>query len=159
MNQRTPEEQVSEHVTAMRVAFRAELSTQLAATLFAKKTLDSTRYIETPFPDAYFSGEAVIDEAAVPALLAYAAALAKFQTELNERGTPVSLAAAKGLTTWIVSLYALCIPGQMPQARTLWAKLSEGAEGIEDAHTFLLRRAPSDVERTYFNYRPTVLLP
>lgn len=150
---------MAEHVTAMRVAFRMEVAGQLAAALFAKKTLDTTRQVEMPFPDAYFSGEAPLDEAAIPALMAYAAALVKFQNELNERGTSITTAAAKGMTTWIVSLYAMSIPGLLPQAQELWAKLEHGAEHLEDAHKFLLRRAPSDVERTYFAYRPVALLP
>jgi hypothetical protein len=158
LDKKTPEDLVRQHVAAMRVAFRTELAGELAAALFAKKTLDTTRYIETPFPDAYFTGEVLIDETAAPALLAYAQALVKFQGELNDRGTPVSLAASRGMTTWIVTLYAMSLPGLMPQARELWAKLVIGAEGLEDAHKFLLRRAPSDVERTYFDYRPTALL-
>jgi hypothetical protein len=159
LDKKTPEEVVVQHVAAMRVAFRTELAGELAAALFAKKTLDTTRYVETPFPDAYFSGDVAIDAAAAPALMAYAQALVQFQAELNERGTAVSLAAARGMTTWIVTLYAMSLPGLQPQACELWAKLSIGTEGLEDAFKFLLRRAPSDVERTYFEYRPAALMP
>ena len=159
LEKQTPEELVTEHVTAMRVAFRTELAGQLAAALFAKKTLDSTRQVEMPFPDAYFSGEAPLDAAAAATLMSYAAALQTFQDELSQRGTAISIAASKGMTTWIVSLYAMAIPGLLPQAQELWSKLIIGTEGLEDAHKFLLRRAPSDVERTYFDYRPKALLP
>ena len=159
LNKKTPAQEVAEHVAAMRVAFRTEVAGQLAAALFAKKTLDTTRQVETPFPEAYFSGDAPLDEAAAAALMSYAAALVKFQGELNARGTSVSLAAARGMTTWIVSLYAMSIPGLLPQAMELWAKLSICADGLEEAHKFLLRRVPSDVERTYFEYRPKALLP
>ncbi len=158
VDKKTPEELVRQHVAAMRVAFRTELAGELAAALFAKKTLDTTRQVDAPFPDAYFSGEMPLDDTSAPVLLAYAEALGKFQAELNERQTPISGAAARGMTTWIVSLYAMALPGQLPQAKELWAKLLIGAENLEDAHKFLLRRAPSDVERTYFDYRPTALL-
>jgi hypothetical protein len=154
----TPEEEVRSFVAQVRVTFRTELSGLLAATLFAKKTLDTTRQVDAPFPDAYFTGELPIDAAAAPVLQAYAAALEQFQRQLNDRNTPTSLAAAKGMSTWIVTLHAMSIPGLLPQAQVLWEKLITGAEGVEDAHKFLLRRAPSDVERTYFSYRPKALL-
>ncbi|MBY0511516.1 MAG: hypothetical protein K2P94_15360 [Rhodospirillaceae bacterium] len=156
---RTPEDDVRAHVAEIRLAFRTELSGHLAAALFAKKTLDTTRQVDAPFPDAYFTGEAPIDAAAAPVLLAYAAALVRFQRDLQSRNTSISLVAAKGMTTWIVTLHAMALPGLRPQAQALWEKLMTGAEGVEAAHTFLLRRAPSDVERTYFSYRPTALLP
>jgi hypothetical protein len=155
----TPEEEVRSYVAEVRVIFRTELSGYLAAALFAKKTLDTTRQVDAPFPDAYFTGELPIDAAAAPVLLSYANALVQFQRELNERKTPISLAAAKGMTTWIVTLNAMARPELLPQAKVLWEKLMSGAEGVEDAHKFLLRRAPSDVERTYFTYRPAALLP
>jgi len=154
----TPEEEVRSHVAEVRMTFRTELSGLLAAALFAKKTLDTTRQVEAPFPDGYFTGELPIDAAAAPALQAYANALVQFQRELNERNTPISLAAAKGMTTWIVTLNAMSNPELLPEAKVLWEKLVTGVDGVEDAHKFLLRRAPSDVERTYFNYRPAALL-
>ena len=51
----------------------------------------------------------------------------------------------------------LALPGLEPLGREIWTKLVT-AEGIEDAHRFLLRRAPSDIERSYFTYRPALFL-
>jgi hypothetical protein len=159
LDEKSPEEQVRAHIDAVNGAFRTELSGFVAAALFAKKSLDTSRQVEMPFPDAYVSGEAPIDDAARTTLIAYVGELEKFQAALLKRDTAVSLAVAKGLTTWIVTFYAMIIPGLLPLARQLWARLDQGYEGVEDAHKFLLRRAPSDVERTYFNYRPTFLMP
>ena len=77
---------------------------------------------------------------------------------LLDRDSAVSLTVAKGLTTWIMTFYAMIIPGMLPQARELWARLNQGYEGVEEAYKFMLRREPSDVERAYFDYRPAFLL-
>lgn len=154
----TPEQQVRAHVEAVLGAFRTEVSGLLAAALFAKKTLDTSRQVEIPFPDAYVLGEAPIDDAARAAFEVYVGELEKFQAVLVDRDSAVSLAAAKGLTTWIATFYAMSIPDLLPQAREIWGHLAQGYEGVEEAHKFLLRRAPSDVERTYFSYRPTFLM-
>jgi len=158
MDKKTPDEQFTEHADAVSRAFRTELSGLLAAALFAKKTLDISRQVETPFPDAIFSGEKPIDDAARAELVEYLKAIEEFQYELIDRDTPVTLAAAKGMTTWIVSLHAITQPGMMERGREMWAKLIAGAEGLEESHKFMLRREPSDVERTYFSYRPGLFL-
>ena len=151
-------EQVAAHVVTVRNAFRVETAGLLAAALFAKKTLDTTRQVDAPFPDAYLSGETPLDDAARAQLAAYAAALEKFQAQMFGRDTPMMVATGKGLSTWIATCYAMALPGLFPQAQEIWAKLVTGADGVEEAHQFLLRRAPSDVERVYFTYRPTALL-
>ncbi len=158
VDEKSPEEQVRAHIEAVHGAFRTELSGFVAAALFAKKTLDTSRQVELPFPDAYLSGEAPLDAAAQVTLRDYAIELEKFQAALLKRDTAVSLAVAKGLTTWIVTFYAMTIPGLMPLAHDLWTRLDQGYEGVEDAHKFLLRRAPSDVERVYFSYRPMAFI-
>ncbi len=158
LEKKSPEVQLAAHLAAVRGAPGAERAGHLAAALFAKKTLDTTRQVEIPFPEDHFSGQSPVDDAARAALAAYAAALEQFQVALVERDTTPSLAVAKGLTTWIVSLHAISIPGLLPQGRELWARLAEAGEGVEASHKFLLRREPSDVERTYFAYRPGVLV-
>ena len=158
IDEKSPEEQVRAHLAAVNGAFRTELSGFVAAALFAKKTLDTSRQVEVPFPDAFLSGEAPVDEAARATLVAYVHELEKFQAALLDRDSAVSLTVAKGLTTWIVTFYAMIIPGLLPLARELWARLNQGYEGVEDAYKFMLRREPSDVERAYFNYRPVFLL-
>ncbi|MSO72370.1 MAG: hypothetical protein EXQ84_02000 [Rhodospirillaceae bacterium] len=157
LEKKSPEEQLAAQLAAVQGALRAELAVLLAAALFAKKTLDTTRQVETPFPDAYFSGQTPVDDGGRAALAAYAAALEQFQVALVERDTTPSLAVAKGLTTLIVSLHAMSIPGLLPQGREMWARLAEAGEGVEEGHKFLLRREPSDIERTYFAYRPRFL--
>jgi hypothetical protein len=153
-----PADQVAEQLQVVRSAFRSELAGVLAAALYAKKTLDTTRHIDIPFPDALFAGDQVIDDAARAGFIAYAAELEKFQSELYERDTPISAAAARGLTTWIVSMYAAASPELMPQAREMWAKLVTAGEGVEEGYRFLLRREPSEIERGYFTYRPHLFL-
>jgi hypothetical protein len=157
LEKKSPEQQVAAHLNDIRNAFRTELSGLLAAALFAKKTLDTTRQVDAPFPDSYFLGTSPIDEAGRAALEAYALALERFRGELIEHDTPVSLAAARGMTTWIASLHSMTIPGLLPHGQEIWSRLMTGEAGLEDAHKFLLRRAPSDVERSYFAYRPTAL--
>ena len=158
LEEKSPEEQVRAHLAAVNGAFRTELSGFVAAALFAKKTLDTSRQVEMPFPEAYLSGETPVDAAAQASLTAYVHELEKFQAALLDRDSAVSLTVAKGLTTWIMTFYAMIIPGMLPQARELWARLNQGYEGVEEAYKFMLRREPSDVERAYFDYRPAFLL-
>ncbi len=156
--EKSPEEQLRDHLKAVNAAFRTELSGFVAAALFAKKTLDTSRQVDMPFPDALLSGEGTVDATARETLAAYVKELEKFQAALLDRESPVSQTVAKGLTTWIVTFYALSNPALLPLARELWTRLSQGYEGVEDAYKFMLRREPSDVERTYFSYRPTALI-
>ena len=155
---KSPEDMVVAHLRTLRGAIRADLSGLLAAALFAKKTLDSTRQVDAPFPDAIVLGEAPLDAAACAILSAYALDLEKFQVICLERETPLSLAVGKGLTTWIATFHSMANPHLAPLGQEIWSRLVTGEAGLEEAHQFLLRRKASDVERTYFSYRPTVLL-
>ena len=158
IDEKTPADKVAEHAQTVRNAFRTETAGILAAALFAKKTLDSTRQVDMPFPEEYLSGERPLDEAAQAHLHAYAAALEAFQVKIGNQESPIFESTAKGLTTWIATFYAMALPDLLPQAKEMWAKLASGYDQVEEAHKFLLRRAPSDIERTYFDYRPKVLL-
>ncbi len=155
---KAPEQRVQEHLAAVRAAPQPERAGILAVTLFAKKTLDTTRQVDIPFPDAYLSGEQPIDAAAQAELAAYADALVEFQAALFANDTTVSIAAARGMTTWIASLYSAATPGLLPQGQEIWQNLVTASDGVEDGYTFFLRRQPSDVERSYFSYRPTLFL-
>ncbi len=157
IEERAPTDVVQEHAVKVRNASGGELAGLLAAALFAKKTLDTTRQVDDPFPDKYVLGEAPIDAAAQGELTAYAVALERFQVALIERDSARSLAVARGLNTWIATFYAMARPETLPQAREMWAKLIQGHEGLDEAFKLLLRRLPSDVELTYFKYRPTLL--
>ena len=156
--EKTPEEELRAHLDAVKAALSTELSGFVAAALFAKKTLDTSRQVDMPFPDAVLSGEASVDAAAQATLGAYVKELEKFQAALLERESPVSLTVGKGLTTWIVTFYAMLNPALLPLAHELWNRLNEGYDGVEDAYKFMLRRDPSVVERTYFSYRPAALI-
>jgi hypothetical protein len=155
--EQTPADLVQEHLNTIRNAAGAELSGILAAALFAKKTLDTTRQVDEPFPDKYVSGETPIDAAAQTELKAYAAALQEFKVVLVERDSPQSIAVARGVTTWVATLYAMADPVLLPKAGEMWVKLVQGTEGVEEGFRFLLRREPTDVERTYLSFRPTLL--
>ncbi len=152
----SPEEEVAAHLARIRVAPPGDLAGELAAALFAKKTLDTTRQVDDPFPDDYFSGAAPIDAPACAVLMAYAAALEEFRIALLERNTTPSLAVAKGLMTWIASLHTMATPGMLPKGREMWARLAEAGARVEEAHKFLLRREPTEVDQTYFAYRPAI---
>ena len=156
--QRTPGDEVKDHTDLVRRAFRSELSGILAAAVFAKKALDSTKQVDMPFPDALFAGEAPLDDAALTMLGAYVTALEAFRSDLIARNTPVTLAVAKGMTTWIVSVYTIIQPGKMAEGCEMWTKLATAADGVEEAHRFMLRRDPTDVERSYFTYLPELFL-
>jgi hypothetical protein len=155
---KTPAQFINEHHTALQSALAAELAGNLVAALFAKKTLDTTRQVDIPFPDAYLAGEKPIDEIARAELTAYVAELERFQSELLENDTPVTVAVARGLTTWIASIYTLTEPEMGPKGKDIWQRLLTAEDGIVDGYKFLLRREPTDVERSYFSYRPTVFL-
>lgn len=158
MDETSPAAQVGAQLEVVRRALRAELASILAAVLYAKKTLDTTRQVDIPFPDEVFAGDQPIDEAVRAGLTAYAQELARFQAECIARDTVVSAAVGRGLTMWIVSLHAAASPALLPQAREMWAKLVTASDGLEEGYRFLLRREPSDVERSYFTYRPHLFL-
>lgn len=153
-----PEERVLAHINTLRNAPRAELANMFAAALFAKKTLDSTRHIDMPFPDKLLASEGPVSEPLREMLRAYIIELEKFQVELAERDTPVTLAAARGMTTWIISLYTLALPGHEQHGVEMWQKLMTTEDDLDAAYRFLLRRDPTDVERSYFGYRPKIFL-
>ena len=155
---RTPEQQVDEYLSYLRGSFRGEISGSLAATLLAKKGLDTTRQVSVPFPEEYFEGSKTIDDDARAVLVAYAKDLQKLQHDMVRFNSLFSLAVARGLNTWIVSLHALSRPDLMPKGREAWSLLMRGEPGLEEAYRMLLRRRLSDAEKTYLAYRPAVFV-
>ena len=155
---KTPEQWVQESLATVRQAGQAELAGILMATLFAKKTLDTTRQVDIPFPDTYMAGEKPIDAAAQADLAAYAAALIPFHAALVQNESPVTNAVARGAVIWIATMYSAALPGLLPQGKEIWQKLMTAQDGVDEAYKFYLRREPTDVERTYLGYRPALLL-
>ena len=143
-------------MAAFRAAYRTEHGTTLAAAVLAKKTLDTTRQVDQPFPEQYFDGTAPVDDAARATLTAYARALQKFQHDLEDAEISIGMAVVRGVPTWIACCFILTDPALLPYGKEIWAVLVENEADVEPAHKFLTRREPSDVERSYFKYRPAV---
>lgn len=155
---KSPQDFVREHHAKVHRVSGSELAGIFAAALFAKKTLDSTRQVEEPFPDAYVSGEQPLDDAGRAVLASYAKALEEFRPDLVGRNTTVSLMAAKGLETWVATFYAAATPDSFSQAHEIWKRLVSVEALVPEAHAFLLRRDVTDVEREYFKYRPAIFV-
>ncbi len=156
LTRKSPASVVEEYMAAFRAAFGGEHGTTLAAAMLAKKTLDTTRQVDLPFPEPYFDGALPVDDAARAMLTAYARALQKFQHDLEDAEVSIGMAVVRGMPTWIASCFILADPALLPYGKEIWAALADNAAGVEQAHKFLTRREPSEVERTYFNYRPAV---
>jgi hypothetical protein len=156
LDRKPPSAYVDEYLATLRVAFRGEMVGTLAGALLAKKTLDTTRQVDVPFPDAYLDGTKPVDDAARVTLTAYAEALIKFHYELEEAENPIGMAVWRGLPTWIASCYCLADPALNDKGKEIWKLLTGSEGGIEEAIKLQMRRGPSDVERTYFSYRPAV---
>ena len=139
-------------------AYRNELAGVFAAALLAKKTFDSTRQVDLPFPERYFDGSAPVDDAARMELEAYARALETFFDQCIDGATPLSYSTAKGVEIWIASVYGLSRPELTEEVRRMWVQLVKGEENIEEAFKLIMRREPSDLDREYFKYRPVALI-
>jgi hypothetical protein len=153
-----PEERVTAYAERVRQAKPMELASMLAAALFAKKTLDSTRHIDITFPEKLLASEEPLGEGALELLRRYIEELEKFAVELKERDTSATHGAARGVATWIVSFYSLTLPGHAQHGKDIWRTLVTAEADIEEAHRFLLKRDPTDPERAYFTYRPMIFL-
>ncbi len=158
LHYKPPEERVPAYVDMVLHAPPVELKNLLVAALFAKKTLDSTRHVDISFPDKLMASEGPVAEPLREMLRTYVAELEKFQVELTERETPVGSAAARGMATWIASIYSLILPGLEQQGVDMWKKLVSVEGDLEEAYRFLLRRDPTDAERAYLTYRPARFL-
>ncbi|MBD24519.1 MAG: hypothetical protein CMG46_05880 [Candidatus Marinimicrobia bacterium] len=153
------EQQTSEYLSHLRGSFPGERSSILAAAMLAKKSLDSTRQVSVPFPEEYLDGSRTIDSVACEFLHSYLQELQKLHGEMVRFNSLFSLAVAKGLKTWIVSLHILTRPELLPEGREAWALMLRAEKGAEEAYRMLLRRQLSDVDKAYLAYRPLVFLP
>ena len=154
----TPAKYVATASARVLNAYRNELAGIFAAVLLAKKTFDSTRQVDIPFPERYFDGSAAVDDAARAELETYAVALEKFLEQCNDSGTPLGYSTAKGVEIWVASVYGLARPELTDDVRRMWTQLVQGEENIEEAFKLIMRRDPSDLDREYFKYRPVALI-
>lgn len=143
----------------IRGAFPGELAGRLAQAMLAKKSLDTTKQVDVPFPEAYFTGEKEVDDEARALLRAYEQKLQDFREQLVARNTVFTVNVSHGVSVWITSIHALVYPELLPQGRDLWERLMRGEERLEEAYHMLLRREITDVERIYMRFRPAVLMP
>gem|GEM_PF-3105441 len=154
----SPEKQIEAYVSNVSSCFPGELSAIMAAALLAKKSLDTTKQVAEPFPEEIFSGERELDEASQAMLETYADSLQSLRWDMIDFNSIFSHGVAKGLTTWIVSAYAMSRPEYLPRMRESWSRLMRGESGIEEAYRMLVRRDLTDVEHVYLKYRPKVFL-
>src|SRR5947209_1194654 len=124
-SQKTPAQHVEALHERVLAAFRGELAGLLASTLLAKKTLDTTRQVELPFPDAAFDGDGALDAQIRAALEAYVKALQEFHERCIDAELPLSYATATGVDVWIASAYALLDPALKPKVSEIWQRLSQ----------------------------------
>lgn len=155
---RTPERQIVDHFAELSHSPTA-MAGELAAALLAKKSLDTTKQVDVPFPEAYFTGVRSIDDEALTILRTYEKKLQRFREQLVYRDTTFTNSVARGVSVWITSIHALVHPELRPKGLELWGRLVQGEPFLEDAYHMMLRREITDLEREYMKFRPAVLVP
>ncbi len=154
---RTPQRQIEDHFAELPHSSTG-LAGELAAAMLAKKSLDTTKQIDVPFPEEYFLGTQPVDEAAKATLQGYEQKLQAFREQLAHRNTIFTNSVARGVSIWITSIHALVHPDLRPKGVELWTRLVKGEAELEEAYHMMLRREITDVERQYMKFRPTVFL-
>lgn len=154
---RTPERQVADYFAELPHS-PTGLAGELAAAMLAKKSLDTTKQVDVPFPEGYFTGAQPVDDEALTTLRAYEAKLQRFREQLVYRDTPFSNSVARGVSVWITSIHALTHPELRANGLELWGRLMQGEPYLEDAYHMMLRRDVTDIEREYMKFRPAVLI-
>jgi hypothetical protein len=155
---RSPARQVQDHLGEIRGSGPGGLTGKLAQALLAKKSLDTTKQVEEPFPEDYFTGAKPIDDEARLILRGYEQRLQDFREQLLARNTTFTIHVAQGVSVWITSIHTLVYDDLRAQGLELWGRLLQGEENVEEAYRMLLRRDVTDVERIYMQFRPTVLV-
>ena len=156
---KSPEQETEIYLKVLRATPTEDVAAVLASAMLARKTLDTTRLVATPFPNAELSGETPLDEEAREHLVAYADELKRFQAICGTSGMTLGQSVAKGLDTWIMSVRALALPHLYDKGREAWALLEKGDDGVEKSYRFMLRRDITEVELGYLHYRPAALTP
>lgn len=155
---RSPQQQVRDHMAEIPNS-PTGLAGELAAAMLAKKSLDTTRQVDVPFPEDYFTGARPIDDEAKAVLHTYEQKLQVFREALVHRNTIFTNSVARGVSIWITSIHALVQPDLKEKGMDLWGRLVSGEPHLEEAYHMMLRRDITDVEREYMKFRPTVLIP
>lgn len=155
MRARTPQRQVEDHFAELPNS-PTGLAGELAAAMLAKKSLDTTKQVNVPFPEDYFTGAKPIDDEARETLHVYERKLQRFREELVHRNTIFTLSVARGVSVWITTIHTLRHADLRPRGQDLWDRLIQGEPYLEDAYFMMLRRDITDVEREYMKFRPTV---
>ena len=154
---RPPERQIDDYFAELPNS-PTGLAGELAAAMLAKKSLDTTRQVDVPFPEDYFAGTRLVDEDGRQALYIYEQKLQTFREQLVHRNTVFTNSVARGVSVWITSIHALMHDDLRPRGHELWARLLKGEDHLEEAYHMMLRREITDVEREYMKFRPAVLI-
>ena len=126
--------------------------------MLAKKSLDTTKQVDVPFPEDYFTGARPIDDEARATLHIYEQKLQRFREQLVHRNSIFTSSVARGVSVWITSIHALVHPELRSKGEDLWNRLVRGEPYLEEAYHMMLRREITDVEREYMKFRPTALV-
>lgn len=157
LRMRTPQRQVDDHMMELPNS-PTGLAGALAAAILAKKSLDTTKQVDVPFPEDYFTGARSIDDEARATLHAYEQKLQRFREQLVSRNSIFTDSVARGVSIWITSIHALLHADLRPKGEQLWGRLMTGEGDLESAYHMMLRREITEVEREYMKFRPTALL-
>ncbi len=156
--EKSPEQEIGEYLSHLQGSFPGEISSMLAAAMLAKKSLDATRQISVPFPEGYLDGSIAVDDAGREMLRVYVQDMQTLRGDMIRFNSLFSIAVAKGLGTWIVSLHALARPDLQPKGREIWSLLRRGEKGLQEAYKMLLRRKLSDADKACLSYRPAIFM-
>lgn len=157
LRMRTPLRQIDDHFAELPNS-PTGLAGELAAAMLAKKSLDTTKQVDVPFPEDYFLGARPVDDEASASLHIYEQKLQYFREQLIYRNTVFTNSVARGVSVWITSIHALRHSDLRPKGVDLWSRLMRGEPHLEQAYHMMLRREITDVEREYMKFRPTALL-
>ena len=157
LRMRSPQRQVEDHFAEL-PGSPTGLAGELAAAMLAKKSLDTTKQVDLPFPEDYFTGARSIDDEALAILHDYEQKLQRFREQLTHRNTIFTNSVARGVSIWITSIHSLRHPELRARGFELWGRLIQGEPYLESAYHMMLRRDITDVERVYMKFRPSVLI-
>lgn len=156
---RTPQRQVEDHMSELRGAMPGELAGHFATAMLAKKSFDTTKQVDTPFPEDYFVGTRAIDDEGRRVLEAYEKKLQVFREQLIAHNSLFTHSVARGVSIWITTIHTLVHDDLRKDGLDLWERLMRSEQNLEEAYRLLVRREVTDVELAYLKFRPTVLMP